>query len=50
MAKLNNLPKHHGAGPNAAASVASALGRPWPACGVLILVSKLVRSRVNIQV
>jgi len=24
LAKMNNLPKHHGAGPNAAASVASA--------------------------
>ena len=26
--KMNNLPKHHGAGPNAAPSVASAYGRP----------------------
>jgi len=31
LAKMNNLPKHHGAGPNAAASVASAQGRLcWP--------------------
>jgi len=29
LAKMNNLPKHHGAGPNAAASVASAQGQPW---------------------
>jgi len=29
LAKMNNLPKHHGAGPNAAALVASAWGRPW---------------------
>jgi len=28
LAKMNNLPKHHGAGPNAATSVASAEGRP----------------------
>jgi len=26
LAKINNLPNHHGAGPNAAASVASAYG------------------------
>ena len=26
---MNNLPKYHGAGPNAAASFASASGRPW---------------------
>ena len=29
LAKMNNLPKHHGAGHHAAASVASAKGRPW---------------------
>jgi len=29
LAKINNLPKHHGAGPIAAASVASAWVRPW---------------------
>ena len=34
LAKMNYLPKHYGAGPNAAASVASAYGRPW--LGLLI--------------
>jgi len=29
--KMNNLPKHQSAGPHAAASVASALGRPCAA-------------------
>ena len=29
LEEMNNLPKHHGAGPNVAASVASAWGRPY---------------------